>query len=110
MINCYNKYEEQILSSISAFRTQNNFNCYIYSLYLDLIGKRKDSHITTAYIASDTFGKMSELHINKLFKKQIMCINDNLADKNIYKDRLLLSYFYSMLDKKSKFELYDIPN
>lgn len=103
MLNCYIKYKQDIHKSISQFREAKNFNCYLYSLDLDVKGRRLNSVLTTSDTGSNATNKGKAA---SLLNYDTVCINDSF-DANIYSDDDLNITFQEYFPSKSKYELTD---
>lgn len=100
MKECFELHKSEILDSITQFRDMKNFNCFIYALYLDKIGKVERSTLLTGYLSAPTWWKCEEM----LEKYHTICVNDSSVH-NIYDNSEVLDAFYRSLDKQSKYEL-----
>ena len=111
MQECFTKYQAAILASISRFREIKNLNVYLFDYYAikNRMSYPKEGinnlHIsslsdaaTWALIFNDNAQYLEQRHINML------CIQDNSNDMNIYEDTHLINYFSTHYPTKSKYE------
>lgn len=111
MAICFQKYEPTILNSISPFRAEYNLNIYIFDYYAikNRMSYPQDS-IKNLMVASvtnrDKWEKIFSNNGRFLIINEInmLCIQDNRDDINIYEDPLLNSYFSTCYPTKSKYE------
>ena len=94
---CFDKYKNRILKSISQFREDKNINCFVYSLYQVKKNLTKSSNLIFYYLG--TYDK------NKLDRSDIVCINDHNTNGSIYDDSSLIDYFCNKYSGKSIYEL-----
>jgi len=104
MIECYNKYEKEILESITPFRNRKNFNIYLFDNYLIRYKHTFDhSNLTTGCIDV----KMSKLNkLNTLNSSCLVAIQDALfKDVNVYDDPTLINWFDTKYKNKCIYEI-----
>lgn len=104
MIECYNKYEKEILNSISAFRERKNFNVYLYDNYLVT---NQHTFQLDAFTTGCIDTKMSKLNkLRTLDSMSLVAIQDTLLDNvNIYNDSSLVNWFGTRYKNKSIYEI-----
>ena len=104
MIECYNKYEKEILDSLSKFREKKNYNVYLFDNYLITCNKvfQAGSHIQVGCIDA----KMSKVEkLRALETSSLVAIQDTAVDdRDIYKDSSLLNWFGSKYSSSCKYE------
>ena len=103
---CFLKYQDKILSSITRFRDEKNFNVYIYDNYmirntktlprLDLVQRTITGCMTDAEIEKGIKGISKEYNI--------INICDSSDGKDIYKVKCLNDLFSKTFPIKSKYE------
>ena len=106
IIECYNKYKKEIDKSISQFRTNKNYNIYLYSLYLIKNNLQANSLLKENYI--DNKSSKENFKLLDTYNKPVLCINDTSEEENIYENKYLIWEFYQRFPNKSKYELYDM--
>lgn len=86
---CYEKYEQQILNSLSIIRYYNNFNMDLYVLYgikNKLIANEQLPYEFKYIGMPDTDAKLlnviENLILNELDAPHVICVNDGCADKD----------------------------
>ena len=97
----YNKLEPELAKRISAFRTTNNCNCYLWLLLLYKNNLMLPSKVNCKYIRN--YCK------NSLETGDEICINDTDAAISIYEDPQIKQYFLNTFKDKSSYELNDFP-
>lgn len=100
--NCYNKYKNSILNSISKFREEKNYNQYIYSFY-----QMMEDTIFNMPQKLGIFSVKPNIVENILSKNfsryDFVCLNDDIEMKD--KDwKKIIEKFEELLPKKSKYE------
>lgn len=103
LIRCFNECKEDILNSISRFRSEKNINCYIYNNYLYREKLLTRSNLTYKYIGS----KCTPTQLSVLNGFHVVCLNDDRVDTDLYKDKFVNLIFYHHFPTKSKYELSD---
>lgn len=110
-IACFNKYQAEILDSISCFREEKNINIYIFDCYA--IKNRKNypkegiyDLFLSSYTEKSAWALMFNDNAAYLNQRKInmLCIQDNSNDMNIYEDTHLNNYFKANYPDKSKYE------
>ncbi|MBP5468680.1 MAG: hypothetical protein J6Z11_05495 [Candidatus Riflebacteria bacterium] len=102
MKQCFEMYKDQILNSITRFRSHKNYNCYLY--LEDLVAKHKYDKAKLHILYCDSRNSTQNLH--KMPNIDIACINDG-QEINIYDDEILNTYFMHKFPNRSMFELTD---
>lgn len=97
--SCFEQNKEKILNSISQFREEKNYNCYIYSLF-----ECKNYCVQPVSYKSLYIANKSNLNLNLLNSATIICINDVNTSYNIYHEPFLLAYFSRLFPYPSKYE------
>lgn len=105
MKQCFDENKASIAKSITKFRDHKNYNCYIYSLYLDKLGKRTDSTLTNTYLGASQVSYLCRQNINKYLNYDTLCINDCDPNTNVYDNAVLNSWFKEEFPIKSKYEI-----
>ena len=85
MKECYDEHEKEILNSITRFRDDRNYNCFIYSNYQAKKKLVKESKLVFNYLGM--------YDRRKLDSSDIVCINDHDTSSSIYDDSSLIDYF-----------------
>lgn len=100
--NCFQKYKNSILKSVSRFREEQNFNQYIYSFYQMM----EDTILNIPqkiYSFSVRPALIEKLLINNFNNYDYICLNDEIEMEN--KDwSKIISKFEILLPNKSKYE------
>lgn len=99
MEECFNLFKTNILGSISKFRQQNNYNCYLYSLYLYKIGMWAKSNLKLCYTTASG-ARTIGLNIKT---NHIVCLNDSEADCAYTNDKINEA-FATRFSNTSKYE------
>lgn len=96
---CFDIYEKEIYKSISKTRESKNISIFLYIYYLKKNGLCEDCKITFKYVNRYNY------HVFNLLKYcQIICLNDDIEDYNIYEDNGLIKEFEKRFSIKSKYE------
>lgn len=107
MEKCFHEHEEEISNSISRFRDKKNINIYIFDHYLINHGKQ----FYREYIKNRTLSSQSSIEKIKMVLglppelSNMLCIEDNLENINIYEDKYIKLYFSSRYYNKCKYEI-----
>ena len=101
----YNKKE--IDSSITMFRSNKDFNQYMYMDYLWALNDCKlQNTLCTQYIGiKNSISSVNAVQLMKSNKFDIMCINDCLEGNDLTPMDAVNAQFEKMFGKKSKFEI-----
>lgn len=104
MIECYNKYEKEILESLSQFRDKKNYNVYLFDNYLITTGKTfQTSGNVQLGVIDAKMGKVDKLRA--LERASLLAIQDTTVDdRDIYKDYSLLNWFGNKYYNSCKYE------
>jgi len=104
MIECYNKYEKEILESISMFREEKNFNIYLYDNYLvhEELTFQQSGNIKIGCVDI----KMHTIDILRILNSSnLLAIQDTATDeRDIYKDTHVVNWFANCYSHKSIYE------
>lgn len=98
-------YERQILEGISPFRTENNFNQYIYTLYQSFGHEYINSSPSSCYSGLTTAVKCTEIATAIwTHKYKLVCLNDQDSTNKIAATKLILPAFKFILGEKCELE------
>ena len=97
MIECFDKYKSEITQSITKFRDKKNFNIYLFGYYLKKLNLVLDSKIY--FKMMDNY---DDIVLNGL--SEIICINDNINDINVYEHPFILEWFEDNFPEKCIYE------
>lgn len=104
ILECYKKYEDEILESCTKFRKKNNFNQYLYAFYQMMRKETVNSKIENATFYMSNKKSVYRLENADLEKFDSVCINDgNAASEDDWK--LILKKIDKLLPEKSKYEV-----
>ena len=108
---CFNEHKEAILNSISKFREEKNLNVYMFDHYIIKNHKqypREGVHSKCIFSSSeDRFLEIMFDTKSDYFEKHnfnMICIQDNKEDINIYENYYISNYFKIIYKNKSNYE------
>lgn len=105
MRQCYLCNSTKIIQSITRFRDQKNYNCYIYSLYQDATNMRINSTLKDNYLSAAQVACLSKQNINARLTCDTVCLNDNDPSVDIYSNKYLLEWFAAEFPTKCQYEI-----
>lgn len=104
MLELFTQKQQEILSSISKFRAENNFTVYMYDFYLKYKRLTIKKNYSVVYHSSKaSVGLIANTLINPDVYK-IVCINDTSEEENLEKEEKLTKQFKICFPNKSKYE------
>lgn len=105
MLELFTQKQQEILSSISKFRAENNFTVYMYDFYLKYKRLTIKKNYSAVYHSSKaSVGLIANTLINPDVYK-IVCINDTSEEENLEKEEKLTKQFKICFPNKSKYEV-----
>ena len=100
----YNKYSNEILSSISRFRERKNLTVYLYDFYLRQLGLTKEKNYMFSYFSSSSPIGLIGMSIINPHQYKTICINDTSESEDEKRSDTINQYFKSQFPKLSKYE------
>ena len=104
-LHLHQLYEKQMDKSASRFRSDKDFNQYLYVDYIYAVaGYKFQKPIETKYVS--VIDNKSIEKVNNLSKSRILCLNDCIKDDSIFNETVkLINYMvFGSLNNKSKYE------
>lgn len=103
ILNCYNKYKDKILNSITRFRDEKNYNQYLYGFYqmTNNVIENSSKDIVSYTVKKNQIKKILK---DDFSSHDFVCINDdNNASKEHWEQ--IINKIDKLLPNKSKYEV-----